>query len=291
VLLPALGFYNVYPFRYSLVADHFQYHASLALIVLAAAGAALAAARLPDRWRMPSRIASAAVLAALAGLTARQARVYENLETLYHDTIAKNPTGPTAYENLGVYFESQRRYDEARELFAKALELHSNEMAHSNMGHILLKLGQRDGFEPAALETIEDHFRQALEIDPDSFAAGRGLALALLYAHRYDEAVEQFARALQKHPGNAQAHIELGDLLAKQRNFAAAAEQFRLAVDLAPANLDAWNNLGILSGELGKLDDAIACFEEVLRQQPNSAQAKANLNVALKLKANRAAAR
>ena len=36
VLVPALGFFNVYPFRYSLVADHFQYHASLALFALAA---------------------------------------------------------------------------------------------------------------------------------------------------------------------------------------------------------------------------------------------------------------
>ena len=37
-LLPALGFANVYPMRYSFVADHFQYLASVGLIVLAAAG-------------------------------------------------------------------------------------------------------------------------------------------------------------------------------------------------------------------------------------------------------------
>ena len=30
VLVPALGFFDVYPFRYSFVADHFQYHASMA---------------------------------------------------------------------------------------------------------------------------------------------------------------------------------------------------------------------------------------------------------------------
>jgi hypothetical protein len=37
ILGPALGFVNVYPFRYSFVADHFQYLASLAVITLVAA--------------------------------------------------------------------------------------------------------------------------------------------------------------------------------------------------------------------------------------------------------------
>jgi hypothetical protein len=36
-LFPVLGFLNVYPFRYSLVADHFQYLASLGIITLVAA--------------------------------------------------------------------------------------------------------------------------------------------------------------------------------------------------------------------------------------------------------------
>ena len=41
VLVPALGFFNVYYMRYAYVSDHFQYHASLALIALAAAAATL----------------------------------------------------------------------------------------------------------------------------------------------------------------------------------------------------------------------------------------------------------
>jgi len=41
-LVPVLGFLNVYPFRYSLVADHFQYLACLGIIVPIAAGITLA---------------------------------------------------------------------------------------------------------------------------------------------------------------------------------------------------------------------------------------------------------
>ncbi len=45
-LFPVLGFFNLYTFRYSFVANHYQYLASLGIIALAVAAAAL----LLDRW-------------------------------------------------------------------------------------------------------------------------------------------------------------------------------------------------------------------------------------------------
>ena len=52
-LFPALGFVNVYPFRFSLVADHFQYLASLPIIALGAAGLARLGTRLVRGARGP----------------------------------------------------------------------------------------------------------------------------------------------------------------------------------------------------------------------------------------------
>src|SRR6185369_16142121 len=40
-LFPALGFFDTFPMRYSFVADHFQYLASIALIALMVSGASL----------------------------------------------------------------------------------------------------------------------------------------------------------------------------------------------------------------------------------------------------------
>jgi hypothetical protein len=63
-LFPALGFVNVFPFRYSFVADHFQYLASLGIIALMAAGMSVAfdqfagkepAVRETQRKRRPTR--------------------------------------------------------------------------------------------------------------------------------------------------------------------------------------------------------------------------------------------
>jgi hypothetical protein len=63
---PALGFVNVYPFRFSFVADHFQYLASLGVIGLVAAGLTRA---IPDRFARASGVVTCAMALALGVLT------------------------------------------------------------------------------------------------------------------------------------------------------------------------------------------------------------------------------
>jgi hypothetical protein len=99
-LFPFLGFINVYPFRYSYVADHFQYLASLGIIVPVASALAVAAGRIS--LGKVSRVAFAAVLlAALGVLTWRQSGMYRDAETLYRETLVRNPGSWLAHNNLG----------------------------------------------------------------------------------------------------------------------------------------------------------------------------------------------
>jgi hypothetical protein len=67
-LLPALGFFDIYPMRYSFVADHFQYLASIAPIALFAAMGAQLSARLATRFSPAGPRVAAAALAALLGI-------------------------------------------------------------------------------------------------------------------------------------------------------------------------------------------------------------------------------
>ncbi len=62
-LFPVLGFFNLYTFRYSLIANHYQYLASLGAITLAAAGGVL----LLERWGLWRRPAGYMVCLASAG--------------------------------------------------------------------------------------------------------------------------------------------------------------------------------------------------------------------------------
>ena len=118
-LFPALGFINAYPFVYSYVADHFQYLASLGIIVLVSAawGQAWAAARTGSILRRGLLVAAAAgVVCTLGVLTWRQSRMYRDLPTLYRVTIERNPACWMAQFNLGNLLFAAGRMDEAVDL-------------------------------------------------------------------------------------------------------------------------------------------------------------------------------
>lgn len=88
-LFPVLGFFNVYPFRYSYVADHFAYLATVAILAPVAVVVTLASEKL-----LPpvARFVPGAILAVVLGaMTWRQAGDYHNEETLYRVTLERNP--------------------------------------------------------------------------------------------------------------------------------------------------------------------------------------------------------
>src|SRR5262249_42178200 len=101
-LAPILGFVNVYMFRFSFVADHLQYLASLGIIVLAAA----AVTRVVDRARFPTRglLVSACMLVVLtlAALTFKQSKMYANAFALYETSLKLNPNSWMVHNNLGL---------------------------------------------------------------------------------------------------------------------------------------------------------------------------------------------
>jgi hypothetical protein len=80
-LVPALGFFNIFPMRYTFVADHYAYHASAPLLVLIAIGL----------QRLLGSRGPYFVLVPLVFLTLVRCTVYANMETLWRDTAAKNP--------------------------------------------------------------------------------------------------------------------------------------------------------------------------------------------------------
>ena len=209
-LVPTLGFFNVYAFKFSYVADHWNYLPSLALAVVAAWGTVTLAERVGGRAGSSSqpyfRIASAALLLLLAALSARQTRGYQNLEIFYQTILRRNPDCWLAAHNLGGLRLDTGRYAEAVPYYEQALRVRPQlTEALNNLGGVLQRLGRRE-------EAIA-RFQEALRWAPNDPDFHRNLGGALASVGRFDEAVLRLRRAVELKPTDADLHRLLAQAL------------------------------------------------------------------------------
>jgi tetratricopeptide (TPR) repeat protein len=268
LLLPTLGFFNIYFFLYSFVADHWQYLASLGIIVPCASGIVLLAEGL-KRWRAWLEPAVTLVIAGvLFVLTSRQSRMYTDIETLYRATIARNPACWMAQVNLGNILYQTNRIPEAMDLFKQALRI-KPDAAHYSLGNALLQTSRTS-------EAI-DQFEQALGINPDYAEAHNNLGSALLQTGRTSEAIDQFEQVLRINPASAEAHNNLGSALVKTGQASEAIDHYKQALRMTPNSASAHNNLGAALGQMGRISEAIEELKAALRINPNYTDARNNL--------------
>jgi hypothetical protein len=194
-LVPALGFFNIYPMRYSFVADHFQYHASIAAIVLIA----IALHRF-------GRAVGIAVVALLLVLTMSRADVFADSERLWRDTYAKNPRSWMVNLNLAKELIARRRHAEAWPYFDALVGLAPNlPETHWNYGS---SLRQRRRYAEAIAA-----YDQAVRLGGDPLPQvlyNRGLTY--LEVGRPDLAAADFRRALAVKPDYAAPRDALNQL-------------------------------------------------------------------------------
>ncbi len=199
-------------------------------------------------------------------------------------------------------WQVQRYWHDEIELFTRCIEVFpAQEFCHNRLGMALFQSGELDG--------AEQELRQALQLDPEDYAAQYDLGLVLVRQRRIEEASQEMATAL-KHLSNlpVSAYIELAELydaagqdaareatlkeaqqlpggaievgLARARRLLArgdgAGAQHLLEPLLAeqPDNLNLLVAMGSAMAEQGQFDEALRIFQKALALQPDNPQTR-----------------
>jgi tetratricopeptide (TPR) repeat protein len=287
-LFPALGFIDVYPMRFSFVADHFAYLASIGMTALIAAAAVTLAQRLrvPEPWLL---LCATVLPLALGYVSFMRCFDYKDEETLWSVTLAENPNCWMANFNLAAIRFEQQRPNEAAVLFRHALRHEANnepsddEQAklHHYLGDALVALGQSSEAAEHFHRATEYYRRLAAVETPPTIEPHNNLGILSGKLQQYEEAIQHFRRALKIDPADRDVNRNLGELYYRQRRFEQSEACFRRILETEPQNARAHYNLGTVAFSVGRRDEGIQHLREALRIEPEFRQASTVLRQAL----------
>jgi tetratricopeptide (TPR) repeat protein len=261
-LSPVIGFIMLFTFRYTFVADHYQYLACIGPIALASAGIV----SLSDKFaHYRTVIVSAAllVLASLGTLTWRQAATYSDIETLWRSTLARNPECWMAHTNLGLVLFQKGQIDDAIAHYRSALQMQPDWWdAEYNLGTALLAKGEVDEATP--------HCEKAVSMRPTDPDAQVSLGNLLLQKGRIDDAIAHYQKAITIRPDHFLARNGLGHALLEKGDLDSAIQVCRSALLLRPLDPDCHTTLAIALEEKGNPAQAIQHYQKALEVAPGS---------------------
>lgn len=285
---PALGFANVYPFRFSFVADHFQYLACAGIIALVAATVIVTL----DRSRASAAVRGAvafALVMPLALVTWRDTHGYTSLEALWKTTTLRNPDAWLAQTNLSAMLLDQQPPDPAEALrhAREAVRLAPDESsARFNLGLAL----EATGDPAAAVNEYREAIAHASGIDAKSARVALvhdRLSAVLRAIGRVQEADAEAATsrsmlaAMAGSESGAEvpidAQVDAGIALLGAGHPDQAVGPLSRLVDLAPHRVDGRFALGMALEQLDQFERAADQFRAVLNAAPAHAGAAKHL--------------
>jgi len=182
------------------------------------------------------------VIPMLGALTFLQARVYASAESLWRDTIAKNPSSWMARHNLGVVLSSQADQD--------------------------LRIGRADAARGKLIEALQQ-FEEVARLRPEHKKLWGNRAEALHKLGRYEEALAIYQERLRRDPRDPRIINQIAIVLDAMGRHEEALDHFRQAVALDPSLSESQVNLARALEVQGRFGEAIAVYDDAIARLPN----------------------
>jgi tetratricopeptide (TPR) repeat protein len=211
-------------------ADRYTYLPQIGLCIMAVWGAT----ELLSHWRRQREVAIAIAVVIIAGLLVQsclQTSYWRNSEVLWKQALANTLNNHIAENNLGAYFLTKGRLDEAAVHFREAIRIYPTyPKAHNNLGYVLATKGNWAEAIP--------FYEAALRSQPAYAKAHNNLAIALAQVGRTGEALAHFHEALRIDENYADAHCNLGILLLRLGRRDEAVTQLRESLRIKPDDVE-----------------------------------------------------
>lgn len=132
-------------------------------------------------------------------------------------------------------------------------------------------------------EKAIEHFRAAIEIDPEFAAAHANIGKAHFSRGRWEEAATEFDAAWRIRPGEffADTHFYYASALLQLGRHAESIEQFRFAISKNPQYGPAYYNLANTLWAKGDRESAVAVYQQALGVDPAYTEAAVNMGLVL----------
>jgi tetratricopeptide (TPR) repeat protein len=237
LLLPMLGFLNIFYMRYSLVSDHYQYHAVPFVLAFAAGAVATLYRRVGRVMKRAIGFGTCIAVVVFTVESVGVASVYRTAESVWLDTLSRNPR---------------------------------SWLAHAQLGEMYLK----DPAEKKLFSQATSHLLAVTELHPEMAVGYVNLAAAYAATGKTGAAKEALAKALRAPVWTrlelARAHQALGSLAARSGDFATAETEYKKAEGLDPESISIHFALGATFGREGKLPQARAELQRALELDPGN---------------------
>ncbi len=209
------------------------------------------------------------------GETMASEGLIEEALSRFEQALEAAPENPEAIEAVGRALLDLGRLEEAEARFLDALEIEPEWVA-PRMGLALVALGRDEPFK------IVHHLERAIEADPGYPEAY--VELGRYYGFMGEPALAKatFERWTGRHPEDADMLINAGLTLFDAADFAEAYAFFEKAVEAATEVEQRSGALTFRSNALdmlGRYDEAVAAYEQVIAETPEWWEAHANLGI------------
>src|SRR6266516_4129823 len=147
---------------------------------------------------------------------------FPEAEPLYQKVLEREPRHFDSLYCLGLIRLQQNRFDDAADLFRRAIVEQASAEAHYFLALALTGLNR-------AGDAIR-RYEKALALRPNFAEAHSGLGCALQALGRFKEAIAQYEKALEGTPNDAVAYTNLGNVLGTLGRHEEAINQYRKAL-------------------------------------------------------------